>query len=142
MSSKKLKLTVNNKSYEVEVGDLTDSPVTVTVNGKAYTVDYSPVEEATAGPSVPVASVVAAPSPAAPAPAAAATGDVTAPMPGVIIEVMVKPGDTVTSGQELCVLEAMKMKNAIRSTRDGVVAAVPVSAGQKVAYGATLVAFE
>jgi len=140
---KKLKLTVNNKSYEVEVGDLSDSPVTVTVNGQAYTVDYSPVEEAATSSAAPVASVVAAPTPAAaPAPAAAATGDITAPMPGVIVEVMVNPGDTVTAGQELCVLEAMKMKNAIRSTRDGVVAAVPVSAGQKVVYGATLVSFE
>jgi biotin carboxyl carrier protein len=141
MSSKKLKLTVNNKSYEVEVGDLTDSPVTVTVNGKAYTVDYSTVEQAATSPA-PVASVVASPTPAAPAPVAAGAGDVTSPMPGVIIEIFVKPGDTVKSGQEVCILEAMKMKNAIRATRDGVVAAVPVSVGQQVAYGAALVSFE
>ncbi len=141
MSSKKLKLTVNNKSYEVEVGDLTDSPVTVTVNGKAYTVDYSTVEQA-ATSTAPVAAVVAAPTPATPTPVAAGAGDVASPMPGVIIEIFVKPGDTVKSGQEVCILEAMKMKNAIRATRDGVVAAVPVSVGQQVAYGAALVSFE
>jgi biotin carboxyl carrier protein len=48
----------------------------------------------------------------------------------------------VSAGQEVCTLEAMKMKNAIRSPREGVVAAVEAQVGQKVAHGAVLVTFE
>ncbi|MEK6574302.1 MAG: biotin/lipoyl-containing protein [Chloroflexota bacterium] len=54
----------------------------------------------------------------------------------------VKPGDEVTFGQQLCALQAMKMKSAIRSPREGVIASVEVSEGQGVAYGGVLVTFE
>ncbi len=66
---------------------------------------------------------------------------VLAPIPGVIIAISVKPGDSVTRGQELCVLEAMKMKNAIRATRDGKIAEIHVSVGQTVNHSAPLVSF-
>ena len=63
-------------------------------------------------------------------------------MPGDILEVKVKPGDQVNPGDVVCVLEAMKMKNMIRTSRGGVVASVEVSGGQAVDYGAVLVVFE
>jgi biotin carboxyl carrier protein len=63
-------------------------------------------------------------------------------MPGSILTLLVRPGDTVAVGQELCVLEAMKMKNAIRASRGGVIASVEVSEGQTVAYGDVLITFE
>ncbi|NTU48447.1 MAG: acetyl-CoA carboxylase biotin carboxyl carrier protein subunit, partial [Syntrophobacteraceae bacterium] len=68
--------------------------------------------------------------------------DLTAPMPGVIQSVEVKVGDQVKHGQTVVILEAMKMKNAIRSPRDGVVEEVCVQAGQSVGYGDVLVKFE
>ncbi len=147
MSAKKLKITVNDKSYEVEVGDLSASPLTVTVNGKPYEVEFSLTEpersrEPAAQPSV-AASVAAPPSaPAKISPTTVRAKAVTAPMPGHIAEIFVQPGDQVSAGQQLCLLEAMKMKNAIRSPRDGVVETVPVSPGQKVAHGEPLVTFE
>ena len=93
--------------------------------------------------AAPVPVAVAAPAAPAAAPAAAAgSGDVVSPMPGVVLDICVKPGDSVTRGQQVCALEAMKMKSAIRAARDGVVASVEVSEGQRVTHGAVLVRFE
>ncbi len=148
MSKRKLKLTVNGKSYTVEVGSLAERPVTVTVNGQPYVVEISGTEVTSlAVPAMPetvARTVPAAPPPPAPtAPAAGAGANaITAPMPGLIVDVYVKAGDQVNPGQEVCSLEAMKMKNAIRSPRAGVVASVAVHEGQKVAYGEILVTFE
>jgi len=69
-------------------------------------------------------------------------GVISSPLPGTVIEVFVKPGDTIEAGQVVLIIEAMKMKNSIRSTKDGIVAAVLVSAGQTVAHKQTLVEFQ
>jgi biotin carboxyl carrier protein len=68
--------------------------------------------------------------------------DLVAPMPGTILDIAVKPGDPVTRGQKLLTLEAMKMKNAIKSPQDGVIGKVMVQPGQTVRYGDVLVCFE
>ena len=73
---------------------------------------------------------------------AGGTKTVTAPMPGVVLSVEVAPGASVTRGQTLLVLEAMKMKNDIKADQDGVVASVPVSAGAQVKHGDLLLEFE
>ncbi len=70
-----------------------------------------------------------------------AEGAVRAPIPGVIVSVAVQPGQAVTVGQELCVLEAMKMKNVIRAPRAGVIAAVRVAVGQTVKHKDVLVEY-
>lgn len=62
-----------------------------------------------------------------------------APLPGVVLEVRVTPGDVVARGAPLLVLEAMKMRNTIRAPRDAMVAEVAVEPGQPVAPGDTLV---
>ncbi|HEX5071458.1 MAG TPA: biotin/lipoyl-containing protein [Vicinamibacterales bacterium] len=74
----------------------------------------------------------------------AATGDVrvSAPMPGRIVRVLVKPGDAVEARQGLVVVEAMKMENEIAAARAGVVKEVAVSAGQSVESGRLLVVIE
>ncbi|MEQ9520156.1 MAG: acetyl/propionyl/methylcrotonyl-CoA carboxylase subunit alpha [Parvibaculum sp.] len=66
----------------------------------------------------------------------------TAPLPGKIIQVLVKPGDTVRKGSALVVLEAMKMEQTIQAQSDGIVALVSVCEGDQVEAGATLVTFE
>lgn len=67
------------------------------------------------------------------------TKPVHAPIPGIIRSVDVSPGDQVIPGQQLCVLEAMKMYNSIRATRAGVIAAVHVSPGEHVGRNEVLV---
>lgn len=145
--TKQVTVIVEGREYHVEVGDLGDRPVKATVNQKTYHVQ---VPAAASAPARPAAPAPAAPAPAAapaaapePAAAPAASGSaITAPMPGDIIEVKVKAGDSVSVGDVVCVLEAMKMRNMIRSSRAGVIASVGVTAGQAVDYGAVLVTFE
>jgi biotin carboxyl carrier protein len=67
---------------------------------------------------------------------------VVAPMPGMIVRVSVKVGDTVEAGQGVVVMEAMKMENELRATAAGVVRSVEVAAGTAVEKGALLVALE
>ena len=66
---------------------------------------------------------------------------VKAPIPGVIIDVKVSAGDTVEYGQELCVLEAMKMKNSIRSGKAGIISKVTISVGDQVSQNQTLMEY-
>ena len=119
----------------------------ITVNGVAYSVS---VEETAAGAAPVAAAPVAAPAApaaakapaAAPAPAAAgAAGAVTvkAPMPGNILDVKVKAGDSVKAGDVLAILEAMKMENEIVAPQDGTIASVNVNKGDTVNSGDTLV---
>lgn len=77
-----------------------------------------------------------APATGAPAPGGAST--MTAPMPGVILSVTATVGAQVSRGDTVLILEAMKMKNALKAPRDGVVAEILVDAGQQVTYGQAL----
>lgn len=110
----------------------------ITVNGKTYEVD---VEEVGGAPSAaPAPAPVAAAPKAAPKAAPAApkqTGSmgakkVVAPMPGTVVSVKVNVGDKVEKNTLVAVLEAMKMENEIFAGVDGVVASVNVSAGDSV----------
>ncbi|MBE6826273.1 MAG: biotin/lipoyl-binding protein [Ruminococcus sp.] len=116
----------------------------VTVNGKAYDVA---VEELGAGAPAPVAAApapaaapAAAPAPApAAAPAAAGAGEkVAAPMPGTILDVKVSNGDTVTKGQCIMILEAMKMENDIVAPCDGTITSLLAKKGDTVNAGDAL----
>ena len=98
----------------------------ITVNGVAYSVS---VEETAAGAAPVAAAPVAAP--AAPAGAAGAVA-VKAPMPGNILDVKVKAGDSVKAGDVLAILEAMKMENEIVAPQDGTVASVNANNSNRI----------
>jgi glutaconyl-CoA/methylmalonyl-CoA decarboxylase subunit gamma len=66
---------------------------------------------------------------------------VIAPIPGVIIEIKVNPGDVIEYGQELCILEAMKMKNSIRAGKSGTIDKILVTAGDQVSQSQTLMEY-
>jgi biotin carboxyl carrier protein len=74
-------------------------------------------------------------------PSTAGALDLTAPMPGTILSLSVAPGEAVSRGQVLLILEAMKMKNAIKSPCDGVIAEVLAQPGQAVGYGSILLRY-
>lgn len=111
----------------------------ITVNGTVYNVQ---VEEAD-GSEIQSAPVQKAAAPkAAPAPkaAAAVSGEpVKSPMPGTIINVLVKPGQAVKKGDVLVILEAMKMENEIKAAKDATVVSVAVNKGESVDTGTVLV---
>jgi biotin carboxyl carrier protein len=85
---------------------------------------------------------VPSPTPSPRKSAASGTASINAPMPGVVIEIDVKAGDTVARGQQVAILDAMKMHNSIRSPRDGTIREVCVDAGQAVGHGDPILRFE
>ena len=114
----------------------------ITVNGQAYEVEVEEVGGAVSAAPAPktAPAPAAAPAPkAAPAAVPAGAATVSAPMPGKIMSVAVKPGDAVKRGQVLLILEAMKMQNEIMAPGDGKVADVRVAAGQSVNTGDVMV---
>ena len=138
---KKYELTIKGKKFDVEVKDFGGATAKVAVNGNEYDVDitYKGGEAVAFTPAAPrpaAARPAAAPAPAA-TPAASPAGDVSgnnvvAPMPGLIMKVLVKVGDTVTAGQKVMTMEAMKMENDINSGTAGTVKAVLVKEGDNV----------
>jgi len=143
---KAYQITVDGRTYQVEIEDLNASPIVVRVDGQAFSVTVS--QEGAVAAVAPASLPKPAPIPATQAPPAgpvsvpAASEQVmVAPMPGTIVEIKVKPGDTVAYGDEIGVLEAMKMKSLLRAPRAGTIAEVRVVAGQSVAYGDVLVVF-
>ncbi|QFT55673.1 sodium-extruding oxaloacetate decarboxylase subunit alpha [Microbulbifer sp. THAF38] len=108
---------------------------TVTVEGQSYTVMV-----ADGGDLTNIAPVGAAAPTASPTSSAPATGGepVNAPLAGNIFKVMVKPGDKVTEGQAIIVLEAMKMETVVSAPRGGSVASVAIKEGDSVAVGDAL----
>lgn len=141
---KTYKFKINGNEYNVAINSIEGKNASVTVNGTAYQVELeeapatAPVQAPVSAPA-PVAAAPAA-APAAPAPAAAGAGKaVTSPLPGVIIAVKVNVGDAVKAGQEVAVLEAMKMENSIEATHDGTVTAINVAKGDSVLEGAPIV---
>jgi glutaconyl-CoA decarboxylase len=126
----KYKVTLNGKTYEVEVEV-----------GKVVLLDeYEACAPAPAAAPAPVAAPAPAAAPAAPAPVSLSDGEpVNAPMPGNILRVNVKEGDKVTAGQTLLILEAMKMENEITAPKDGTVVQVVTTKGAVVETGTPLV---
>lgn len=125
----KYKVTLNGKTYEVEVE-----------KGKAILLDE--YEALAPAPAAPVAAPAAVPAaaPAAAAPVNLAAGEtVSAPMPGNILRIDVNQGDVVKAGQILVILEAMKMENEIVAPKDGTVAQIVTSKGAVVETGTPLV---
>lgn len=118
----------------------------VTVNGTTYEVEVEEIGESASAPApaapkaAPTAPKAAPAAPKASAPTGASGRvKVTSPMPGTILNINVNVGQSVKKGETVCVLEAMKMENAIPAPEDGVVASVNVAKGASVNAGDVLV---
>ena len=128
---KEYKFKINGNEYNVAINSTEGNIADVTVNGVSYQVEMDNV--------LPAAPVQAAPVQAAQAAPAGAGKAVTAPMPGDILEVSVKEGDTVSAGQKVAVLEAMKMENEIQAESAGTVTKIHVAKGDSVSDGTPIV---
>jgi biotin carboxyl carrier protein len=139
----KVRITIGERSFDVEVGDLRTRPVIVAVDGQPFEVwPEEPVLPHPGGAEAPDASRRERATPTAPGAAVQPSRKtVVAPLPGVVASIAVQPGSVTAAGQELCVLEAMKMKNAIRASRAGEIAAVHVSVGQHVRHNDLLMEY-
>ena len=112
----------------------------ITVNGKTYLVEAEEIG-GVAAPAAQAPVMPSAPPPPAPAPAPAAAGGntVVSPMPGKVLDIKVKEGDPVESGQVLLILEAMKMENEIMADRSGTVDKIIAAVGAAVNSGDALI---
>ena len=141
---KTYRFKINGNEYNVAINSVEGTNASVTVNGTDYQVELenaraAPVQAAPATPAA-AAPAQSVPAPAAPKPAASGAGKaVTSPLPGVIIAIKVNVGDSVKAGQEVAVLEAMKMENSIEAEHDGTVTAIHVAKGDSVLEGAAVV---
>jgi len=104
----KMNVMIDGQTYAVNIEDVRTRPVIATVDGERFEVwpeAESPDPNQTPAPT-------------------GGTRDIIAPLPGVIAAILVEQGDEVSYGQELCTLEAMKMKNAIRANRAGCIESI------------------
>lgn len=138
---KSFKYIINGNAYKVVINNIVDTVAEVEVNGTPYKVEMDkPTKKQVVTIKRPAQSAVA--PIARPQQTAAAAGALRSPLPGTILEILCKAGDTVKRGQKLVVLEAMKMENAINADRDGVVKEVKINKGDSVLEGADLIVIE
>ncbi len=138
---KNYKFKINETPYSADVQEIDEKTATVELNGVSYSVEIE-LPEAEAPVARPVARPAAAPKAAAAAPKAAAGGAghaLKSPLPGVILNIFVKEGETVKAGSHILMLEAMKMENNIDADRDGVVKEIRVKCNDSVMEGDVLV---
>ncbi|MDR3574913.1 MAG: hypothetical protein P4L50_13705 [Anaerolineaceae bacterium] len=136
---------IGDQIFEVEVGDVSARPVLVKVDCDTY--ELWPSVDV---PVIPKAAEEKIVEPKEPRPSVSVVPVITnidkkrvvsAPIPGTIISISAMPGMNVKPGQELCVLEAMKMKNAICATRIGTIASILVNVNDQVKKGQALIEY-
>lgn len=132
---KQLKITVEGKVYDVTVEDVSEDAGSTFYPAPGMSERYAAPAPRSA--PAPAAQTAAAPAAAAPSTAAGAN-DKVAPMGGVIIEITVKEGDKVKTGDQVAIIEAMKMKQVIASDHDGTVSKIHVKVGEAVDAGQPL----
>jgi biotin carboxyl carrier protein len=137
----KMRVTINDQEFDVEIADLKCRPIIATVDGQSFEV----WPEGSAPAPAADLSLDAAPVPqtagSTPVTLANPAKAVTAPIPGTIVAVLVKEGQAVKFGQELLTLEAMKMKNAIKATREAKIGAIHVQVGDQVRHSQVLIEY-
>jgi glutaconyl-CoA/methylmalonyl-CoA decarboxylase subunit gamma len=141
---KRFKFTINGNKYETEILSIEDNVAEIEVNGTKYYVEVNKDIMPTKTPklmrtmAVPstdnVPQVAKTSRPETPK----GVGSVKSPLPGVILEVLVREGDVVKLGQKLLILEAMKMENNIEADKPGRVLSIARQKGDSVMEGDVL----
>ncbi len=141
---KKFKFKINGNNYDTEILNIEDNVVEIEVNGTPYRVEMEKEIKTTKTPklirtvAVPSTDIHPASAKTASPSAPKGTGTIKSPLPGVILDIFVKVGDTVQLGQKLLVLEAMKMENNIEADKAGKVLSVMKSKGDAIMEGDVL----
>jgi biotin carboxyl carrier protein len=142
----KIHVKIQNKTFQVIIDDIHARPIPVKVDGETFEVwpeeILVPSEGQRTAPQAQISHPVKPVEISSPTDQDKSSNHVTAPIPGVITDIKVNVGDTVSYGQELCVLEAMKMKNSIRAGQDGVIAKINISVGQQIQQSNVLMEYE
>lgn len=142
---KNYKFTINGNVYEAQINNVEDNIAEIEINGTLYKVEVEKTLKAVKTPKlvrqVAVPSTDAHPSVAKTASPSApkGAGSIKSPLPGVILEMFVREGDTVKMGQKLLMLEAMKMENNIEADKAGKVVSIMKHKGDSVMEGDVLI---
>ncbi|MGZ0016242.1 biotin/lipoyl-containing protein [Yeosuana sp. AK3] len=134
---------INENNYSVKIVSHENNTIDLEVNGTSYSVKLKEEIKTLKTPTL-----VRKPSTAAPVepvkvnPSSSSKTKITAPIPGIILSLNVKVGDTIKENDALLVLEAMKMENSIVSEKSGVVSAIHVKVGQQVLQGEVMIELE
>lgn len=138
---KKFKFTIQGSQYEVNVLSVEDNTAEVELNGQVYKVELEKPVQQTKTPRL-VRSAVSPSTESSPSTAKTSSpaspkgvGHVKSPLPGVILHIHVKEGETVKIGDRLMTLEAMKMENNINADKEGVIRSIKVKPGDAVLEG-------
>lgn len=139
----KFKVKIHDKLFEVEIENLDQRPIIAKVDGHTY--EVYPVEEKLEKPQKRETGAVASPKPAGQSLLKSVSQNpllaVQSPIPGVVTRIEVEIGQEVHEGDPLCVIEAMKTMNTIRSPRHGVVKFIPIHVGKHVRHNEILIEF-
>lgn len=134
---KNFKFKINDIDYSVDINEVEGQEIKLNVNGAPYVVTLD--KEVKKKPEIVSRPVTRSAENAAPAQPSGTVTSIATPLPGTIIDVCVKVGDSVSEGQCVAVLEAMKMENNIEAENAGVVTEVKVNKGDSVLEGDVLI---
>jgi len=137
---KKYKMKINGEKYEARIKKYKSDQVIVEVNGIDYEIELErdnlrKTEMVRSKKTQPVLDVVKTPS----KPVVASAGSVLAPIPGLVLSLLVKEGDSVNAGDPVLILEAMKMESEIASTATGIINKINAKEGASVQEGEVLI---
>jgi biotin carboxyl carrier protein len=137
---KKYKFSINSVPYEAKILKVEGDVISLELNGTSYNVTIDKEGQQTKTPTLVVQSAPVATANDVPKTAPAkAIGNIKSPLPGTILDVHCHVGDTISIGQKIITLEAMKMQNNIESDKAGVVKEIKVSKGSIVMEGDILI---
>jgi glutaconyl-CoA/methylmalonyl-CoA decarboxylase subunit gamma len=137
------KFKIYGHEYETKVVRREEDEVVISVNGQEYKAYVEPTKRQTMAKATPkVRRPAVAPNEGiktAKPDSPKGAGVIKAPLPGLIVKIVAKEGDTVKSGDPLCIMEAMKMQNTISAAMGGVVSKVSIKEGDAVLEGQELI---
>jgi len=148
---KEMTLEINGKEYKIKVNEFGAEEARLMVNGTEYIVRLKDLGEPKALDIRPAARPFKKELSSLPQEQTetlrkpkgiVGTGQVTAPLPGLVLEILVKEGDQVKAGQDVVIMEAMKMENEVQSPQDGTVKEIKAKRGDSVYEGDPLIVLE
>ncbi|MEA3500349.1 MAG: biotin/lipoyl-containing protein [Candidatus Marinimicrobia bacterium] len=144
---KRYKFSINGSRFDVNIKSLSSNTAVVNCNGQDYEVDILNTEKEKVSPKLKTTEekeqvTQVSPTPAKSKKKSAGSKSIKAPIPGVIIKILVNKGDQVESGKVVAVMEAMKMENDILSTGDGKIKSINVKEGDSILEGGVIMELE
>tara|TARA_Y100000994_G_C15502253_1_gene364016 strand:- start:215 stop:634 length:420 start_codon:yes stop_codon:yes gene_type:complete len=129
----RLQVRIESHWYLVEVGDLEGDDIEVIVDGQRFKVNLDKDVRLESISSSPVLSTSTTPS--SPKDNANSKGSFKTPMPGSVIDILVKEGDAVSDSQDICIIESMKMQQTLKADFVGTITEILISSGDQVLDG-------